>query len=207
MKMAIKSNKKIDFEYEHENDGNTYAIPLRLYQDAIYGTAIGLLDDNGDVAVAFPVAMFSEISEFLVEQGVIENKKVPIAQPVKLPKLNKSTTSNKPISLPKPRLVSNKIKDAVVKTADASSPIKVDLEQDTLDDFSEYPAEIQQQLRQEQERVANLHTAVDGLSPTLSLSENVNQLNLSEEEVESIMQEREAAMKRAKNSERKIRKT
>ena len=205
--MAIKSNKKIDFEYEHENDGNTYAIPLRLYQDAIYGTAIGLLDDNGDVAVAFPVAMFSEISEFLVEQGVIENKKVPIAQPVKLPKLNKSTTSNKPISLPKPRLVSNKIKDAVVKTADASSPIKVDLEQDTLDDFSEYPAEIQQQLRQEQERVANLHTAVDGLSPTLSLSENVNQLNLSEEEVESIMQEREAAMKRAKNSERKIRKT
>jgi hypothetical protein len=103
--------------------------------------------------------------------------------------------------------VSNKIKDAVVKTADASSPIKVDLEQDTLDDFSEYPAEIQQQLRQEQERVANLHTAVDGLSPTLSLSENVNQLNLSEEEVESIMQEREAAMKRAKNSERKIRKT
>ena len=207
MKMAIKSNKKIDFEYEHENDGNTYAIPLRLYQDAIYGTAIGLLDDNGDVAVAFPVAMFSEITEFLVEQGVVENKKVPIAQPVKLPKLNKSTTSNKPISLPKPRLVSNKIKDAVVKTADASSPIKVDLEQDTLDDFSEYPAEIQQQLRQEQERVANLHTAVDGLSPTLSLSENVNQLNLSEEEVESIMQEREAAMKRAKNSERKIRKT
>lgn len=207
MKMAIKSNKKIDFEYEHENDGNTYAIPLRLYQDAIYGTAIGLLDDNGDVAVAFPVAMFSEITEFLVEQGVIENKKVPIAQPVKLPKLNKSTTSNKAISLPKPRLVSNKIKGAVVETADATSPIKVDLEQDTLDDFSEYPAEIQQQLRQEQERVANLHTAVDGLSPTLSLSENVNQLNLSEDEVQSIIQEREAAMKRAKNSERKIRKT
>lgn len=205
--MAIKSNKKIDFEYEHENDGNTYAIPLRLYQDAIYGTAIGLLDDNGDVAVAFPVAMFSEITEFLVEQGVIENKKVPIAQPVKLPKLNKSTTSNKAISLPKPRLVSNKIKGAVVETADATSPIKVDLEQDTLDDFSEYPAEIQQQLRQEQERVANLHTAVDGLSPTLSLSENVNQLNLSEDEVQSIIQEREAAMKRAKNSERKIRKT
>ena len=136
-KMAIKSNKKIDFEYEHENDGNTYAIPLRLYQDPVYGTAIGLLDDNGEVAVSFPVAMFSEITEFLIEQGVIENKKAIISQPIKLPKQVKPTASSKQPSLPKPRLVSSKANSVTVKSEIKPDPIPLDLEQEDSDEYSE----------------------------------------------------------------------
>ena len=55
--MAIKSNKKIDFEYEHECNGNTYSISLRLFESPEYGPCIGLLDENGDVATSLPVGI------------------------------------------------------------------------------------------------------------------------------------------------------
>ena len=130
-----------------------------------------------------------------------------ISQPIKLPKQVKPTASSKQPSLPKPRLVSSKANSVTVKSEIKPDPIPLDLEQEDSDEYSELPIEIQEQLRQEKERVTNIHNSIDGLSPTLSLSENVDQNNLDDDEINSIMQEREAAMKRAKTSERKIKKT
>ena len=212
MIMAIKSNKKIDFEYEHENDGEVYAISLRLHNSVEYGASIGVLDENGDVAINFPVAMFSEITDFLIDQGVIESKRIIANAPVKLPKPNKPNVAsqNKPVTLPKPRLVNNKVVNplrafSVNQGNKQSDMISVDLENDDGNDYSEYPEEIQQQLKSENMRIQNLNSAIDGIEPTLSLHSAATQNDLSEEDIASIMAERQSAVNRQSET-KKIRK-
>jgi hypothetical protein len=208
--MAIKSNKKIDFEFEHENDGDTYAINLRLHNSSEYGASIGVLDENGDVAINFPVSMFVEVTEFLIDQGVIEGKKTLVApaMPVKIPKINKAPVAAKQTTLPKPRIVSQKtaINPFAVTSANHSNSIPVDLEEDNGDDYEELPQEIRKQIANESERLKYIQEAVEGSSPTMSLSDSASQLDLSDDEVANIMQEREMAAKKAQTTVKKIRK-
>jgi len=207
--MAIKSNKKIDFEYEHENDGDTYSIALRLHNSSEYGASIGVLDDNGEVAINFPVSMFPEITDFLIDQGIIEGKKIAITPPVKMPKITKTLPSAKPVSLPKPRVISQKQTVNPFNMASSKNGrdvIPVDLEDTSDDEYSDLPEEIRSQLADENDRIKTIQSAVEGASPAMMLSENATQLDLSEDEVASIMQEREAAAKRAQSSIKKVRK-
>lgn len=206
--MAIKSNKKIDFEYEHENDGDTYSIALRLHNSAEYGASIGVLDENGDVAINFPVAMFPEITDFLIDQGIIEGKKVSVTPPVKTPKITKPVSASKPVTLPKPRIVSQKqtINPFNMASNNSRNPIPVDLEDNTEDEFSDLPVEIRNQILSEGDRIKNIQAAIEGAEPAMSLSENATQLELSEDEVASIMQEREMAAKRSQGAIKKVRK-
>lgn len=205
--MAIKSNKKIDFEYEHENGGDTYSFSLRLHTSAEYGVSIALLDDNGDVAINFPAAMFPEITEFLIEQGVIESKKPAVTPTVKLPKPSKPTLSNKQTVLPKPRIVSTRNSNVVQSSAKSRDIIPVDLENDSGDDYAELPMEIRQKLEQENDRISQLGEALEGATPMMTLSEAANQSDLSDDEIESILQERQNAAKKASSTGvKKIRK-
>jgi hypothetical protein len=206
--MAIKSNKKIDFEYEHENDGDTYAIALRLHNSTEYGASIGVLDENGEVAINFPVSMFPEITDFLVDQGIIEGKKSITTPPVKMPKINKPVATTKPVTLPKPRLTSQRqtVNPLMTSASKGREVISVNLEDDTGDEYADLPEEIREKLARESDRIQNIQSAVEGSSPAMSLSESATQLELSEEEAANILQEREAAAKRAQNSIKKIRK-
>lgn len=195
--MAIKSNKKIDFEYEHESNDQKYVISLRLHESAEYGPSIGLLDENGEVAANFPVAMFPEITEFLVTQGVIEGRKsspqlprLPLAKPAP------SVGSSKP-SLPKPRVVSSKpsVNPLRPTTVAGHEVVPVDIEGEG-DETAEEAT-----LRQ-------IREAMDGSNPAMSLSVDAEQSpTLSEEENNAIMAERTAAAAKAKSApSRKIKK-
>lgn len=211
--MAIKSNKKIDFEYEHENDGEIYSISLRLHNSSEYGASIGILDENGDVAINFPVHMFSEVTDFLIDQGVLEGKKLIANAPVKLPKPNRPSLNNQPktVSLPKPKIVSSKNNVNPLKPQSTISDnrgrdvIPLDLEQDDGDAYTDLPIEIQQQLRNENARIQDLSSAVDGIEPTMSLHSKVLQADLTDDELQNIMVERQAALQKQSET-KKIRK-
>lgn len=210
--MAIKSNKKIDFEYEHENDGEVYSISLRLHNSSEYGASIGVLDENGDVAINFPVHMFSEITDFLVDQGVLEGKKIITNAPVKLPRPRPNAISQpKTVTLPKPKIVSSKNTinplrpQAAVTDSRGRQVIPVDLEQDDGDDFADLPVEIQQQLHSESARIEDINAAVDGIEPTMTLHSKVSQGDLTDDEIASIMSERQSAMQKQSEA-KKIRK-
>jgi hypothetical protein len=56
--MAIKSNKKIDFEYEYVNGDAVFSIWLRLYESADCGMSIGVLDENGENSITINVFVF-----------------------------------------------------------------------------------------------------------------------------------------------------
>lgn len=196
--MAIKSNKKIDFEYEYVNGDAVFSIWLRLYESADCGMSIGVLDENGEIAISFPIGMFAEVTDFLIAQGVLEGRRtVSASLPVQ------KTVTQKPSSLPKPRLVSSR---PISKSKISSGPTIVDLEQDGGDDLSEYPEEVREQIRQEQARLNDIQSAIDGATPTMSLSAAAEQTELSEEEAKNILQERQAALKRAQGAAKKIRK-
>jgi len=196
--MAIKSNKKIDFEYEYVNGDAVFSIWLRLYESADCGMSIGVLDENGEIAISFPIGMFAEVTDFLIAQGVLEGRRtVSASLPVQ------KTVTQKPSSLPKPRLVSSR---PISKPKISSGPTIVDLEQDGGDDLSEYPEEVREQIRQEQARLKDIQSAIDGATPTMSLSAAAEQTELSEEEAKNILQERQAALKRAQGAAKKIRK-
>lgn len=196
--MAIKSNKKIDFEYEYVNGDAVFSIWLRLYESADCGMSIGVLDENGEIAISFPIGMFAEVTDFLIAQGVLEGRRtVSASLPVQ------KTVTQKPSSLPKPRLVSSR---PISKPKISSGPTIVDLEQDGGDDLSEYPEEVREQIRQEQARLNDIQSAIDGATPTMSLSAAAEQTELSEEEAKNILQERQAALKRAQGAAKKIRK-
>jgi hypothetical protein len=143
--------------------------------------------------------MFAEITEFLIAQGVLEGRRtVSASLPVQ------KTVSQKPSSLPKPRLVSSR---PISKPKTSSSgPTIVDLEQDGGDDLSEYPEAVREQIRQEQARLHEIQNAIDGATPTVSLSAAAEQTDLPEEEAKNILQERQAALKRAQTSAKKIKK-
>lgn len=197
--MAIKSNKKIDFEYEYVNGDAVFSIWLRLYESADCGMSIGVLDEHGEIAISFPVGMFAEITDFLISQGVLEGRRtVSASLPVQ------KTVTQKTSSLPKPRLVSSRpiSKPKIVN----NQPTVVDLEQDGEDDLSEYPEEVREQIRQEQARLIEIQNSLDGVTPTMSLSSSVEQTELPEEEAKTILQERQAALKRAQSGAKKIRK-
>lgn len=197
--MAIKSNKKIDFEYEYVNGDAVFSIWLRLYESADCGMSIGVLDENGEIAISFPVGMFAEITDFLINQGVLEGRRtVSASLPVQ------KTVTQKPSSLPKPRLVSSR-PISKPKTA-TNGPTIVDLEQDGGDDLSEYPEAVREQIRQEQARLNDIQSAIDGATPTMSLSAAAEQTELPEEEAKNILQERQAALKRAQGAAKKIKK-
>ncbi len=196
--MAIKSNKKIDFEYEYVNGDAVFSIWLRLYESADCGMSIGVLDENGEIAISFPIGMFAEVTDFLIAQGVLEGRRtVSASLPVQ------KTVTQKPSSLPKPRLVSSR---PISKPKISSGPTIVDLEQDGGDDLSEYPEEVREQIRQEQARLNDIQNAIDGATPTMSLSAAAEQTELPEEEAKNILQERQAALKRAQGAAKKIRK-
>ena len=196
--MAIKSNKKIDFEYEYVNGDAVFSIWLRLYESADCGMSIGVLDENGEIAISFPIGMFAEVTDFLIAQGVLEGRRtVSASLPVQ------KTVTQKPSSLPKPRLVSSR---PISKPKISSGPTIGDLEQDGGDDLSEYPEEVREQIRQEQARLNDIQSAIDGATPTMSLSAAAEQTELSEEEAKNILQERQAALKRAQGAAKKIRK-
>lgn len=194
--MAIKSNKKIDFEYEFESGESVFSIWLRLYEAADVGMSIGVLDEEGEIAISFPISMFSEVTDFLVSQGVIETKKsLSSALPVQ------KTIPSKQGILPKPRIVSSK---PSFKSKPIVKPTVVDLENDNQDDLSEYPEEVRDRILEEQERLNSIHNAVEGSVPAMSLSSNAEQQDLPEEEAKNILQERQSAMQKAKNSIKKI---
>jgi len=196
--MAIKSNKKIDFEYEYVNGEAVFSIWLRLYESADCGMSIGVLDENGEIAISFPIGMFAEVTDFLIAQGVLEGRRtVSATLPVQ------KTVTQKPSSLPKPRLVSSR---PISKPKTSNGPTIVDLEQDGGDDLSEYPEEVREQIRQEQARLNDIQNAIDGATPTMSLSAAAEQTELPEEEAKNILQERQAALKRAQGAAKKIRK-
>lgn len=194
--MAIKSNKKIDFEYEYGSGDSLFSVWLRLYEAPDCGMSIGILDENGDIAISFPVSMFSEITEFLISQGIIEGK-----APSQSFLPTQKTVQKKTISLPKPRLVSS---SPLYKKA-PMRPTKVDLEQDDADEFSDYPEEIREQLIREQERLNNIQSALEGATPTMSLSSPSEQEEeLPEEEAKNMLEERKAALNRSKAVAKKI---
>jgi hypothetical protein len=197
--MAIKSNKKIDFEYEYVNGDAVFSIWLRLYESADCGMSIGVLDENGEIAISFPVGMFAEITDFLIAQGVLEGKRtVSASLPVQ------KTVAQKSSSLPRPRLVSSR---PIFKPKNITNgPTIVNLEQDDGDDLSEYPEAVREQIRQEQARLNDIQNAIDGATPAMSLSAAADQTELTEEEARNILQERQIALKKAQDVTKKIKK-
>jgi hypothetical protein len=198
--MAIKPNKKIDFEYEYVSGDSVLSIWLRLYESSDCGMSIGVLDENGEIAISFPVNMFAEITDFLISQGVIENRRtISSSLPVQKTVVQKSS------SLPKPKLVSSRPISKPKVTN--NTPVVVDLEQDeNEDDLSEYPESIRDQIRQEQDRISEIQKAVDNATPIMALSSTVEQTDIPEEEAENILKERQAALRRAQSSPKKIKK-
>lgn len=235
--MAIKSNKKIDFEYEHEHNQNTYSFNLRFYQTEEYGYSVAILDENGDVAFNLPLSMFHEVSEFLADQGFYSGEKTTNVVPrvAHTPK-QKLTNYNVPqeklqtqkIQLPKPKIVSTKSNNvennlkasSQVNTFKESSKnemlqnaVPVDLENEEGDELSDLPESVIERIRMEQEeekkRAENIASAVDYAQPVMSLSSAANQqLNLNEDEMNRILEERNSALNKVKEQKnvKKIRK-
>lgn len=199
--MAIKSNKKIDFEYEFESpNGSSYSISLRFFHTEEYGATIAVLDEEGEPAINFPVTMFSEVSAFLVEQGILEgSKKLSVPQvPIKLPKT--TTIPSKPsLSLPKPKLVSPKI-SSVTKTTNRDV-VEVNLEDDNGEDLLDVPDDMKDMLLKEKSRLENIQSGIEGQVAVHSLSNSAGeQVSLSEDEMQRLMQERQSSVNRAKAS-------
>lgn len=207
--MAIKSNKKIDFEYEFASQSgeSSYSILLRFYSTEEYGPTIAVLDDDGEPSINFPVSMFSEVSDFLIEQGILENRK-NISSPQVSNKLPRSTTSssNRPL-LPKPKLVSSKshfVNPLKVgnKQVDA---VEVDLEDEDDDDLLDAPDDMKESLQKEKDRLEGIQSAIEGTVPVHSLSMNAEQKELTEEEMQRIMEERQNARNKAKPAQKTVR--
>lgn len=168
--MAIKSNKKIDFEYEYESpSGAFYSISLRFYHSEEYGPTIAFLDSEGDSVMDLPAGIFPEVTEYLVSQGIVEGSaRKPLALP-QMPTKQTRPTILRP-ALPKPKIISTA--KVVHKNEENEQDLKALADQERLD---------------------AIYSAVDGQMPTHSLSSNVEQEQLSEDEIASIMADRATA--------------
>lgn len=211
--MAIKSNKKVDFEFEYESPtGTAYAISLRFFHTDEYGPTIALLDDEGEPAVSFPVTMFSEVSEFLVEQGILQGKKT-LPMPNRLPNITntmtKATETQARKPLPKPRVVNTRPNSQAVvnplKVGNRKSPVEaveVDLEDDSPAEQPFLPEDL---VKKEAKRMEDISNGIEGMIPAQSLSSSADQVELSQEEVQDIMAAREKALRKAQTAGASIR--
>lgn len=210
--MAIKSNRKIDFEYEFESPSGSYSILLRFYHTEEYGPTIGVLGDDGESAINFPVTMFSEVAEYLTDQGILEGKRtLPTPQvPYKLPKTSTaSTASTKPsLALPKPKFLSGRpslVNPLKVGGNTVRDVVEVNLEDDNGEDLLDAPDDMREALRKEKERLDGIHAAVSGSTPAQSLSNSAEQINLSEEEINQMIKERNNAKNKSRVESKSIR--
>lgn len=207
--MAIKSNKKIDFEYEFESNDHPYSITLRFHNSEEYGPTITVLTDEGDPAISFPAGMFSEVSDFLVEQGIIEGRR-SLPAPAPPQRLPKTTTAQTPLRTPLPRpniaVAKPKINPLKVGNKQIRNVVELDLEEDSGSDFEDAPEDMQDLLQQEQARIQGIQEGLEGAVPTHSLSNSANQVQLTDEEAQAILSERQKALSKAKPQEKVIRK-
>jgi len=206
--MAIKSNKKIDFEYEFESNDHPYSITLRFHSSEEYGPTITVLSEEGEPAISFPAGMFSEVSDFLVEQGIIEGRRsLPApAAPQRLPKTTAAPVSRTPLPRPNIAVAKPKVNPLKVGNKQIKNVVEVDLEEDSGEDFEDAPEDMQDLLKQEQERIQGIQDSIEGAIPMQTLSNTANQVQLTEEEAQSILSERQKALSKAKPQEKVIRK-
>jgi len=207
--MAIKSNRKIDFEYEFESPSGSYSILLRFHHTEEYGPTIGVLGEDNEPAINFPVTMFSEVSDYLTEQGILEGRKTtPIQQaPYKLPRTS-DVPSKTPFTLPRPKLIAGKpslVNPLKIGNKSVREVVDLNLDNDNGEDFLDVPSDMMEDIRKEKERLEGIHASVAGLTPTQSLSNSADQVELSEDEVAQMMKERQNASLKAKNSAKSIR--
>ena len=164
---------------------------MRLFESQEYGPCIGLLDENGEVATSLPVAMFPEVTEFLVTQGVIEGRRPSTSPSLPKPVAKLSAPVARP-SLPKPRLVQSK--QSVNPLKPSREVVIVDLENDTGG-------------TEEEDTIRQIQEAVEGSSPATSLVTKAEQSPvISDEEARLILEERQNAMKKAQTAAKRIRK-
>lgn len=206
--MAIKSNKKIDFEYEFESNDHPYSITLRFHNSEEYGPTITVLTDEGEPAISFPAGMFSEVSDFLVEQGIIEGRRsLPAPAPQRFPKTTTAQTSLRtPLPRPNIAVAKPKINPLKVGNKQIRNVVELDLEEDSGSDFEDAPENMQDLLQQEQARIQGIQEDLEGTVPTHSLSNLANQVQFTDEETQAILSERQKAISKAKPQEKVIRK-
>jgi len=207
--MAIKSNKKIDFEYEFESNDNPYSIVLRFHNSEEYGPTITVLSDDGEPAISFPAGMFSEVSDFLIEQGIIEGKRTVVAPavPQKLPKATGQLPARSSLPRPTIAVAKPKINPLRIGNKQISNPIELNIDDDDSGvEFEDAPEDMKDLLKQEQERIQDIQENIEGAVPAQTLSNSAKQLQFTEEEAQSIIAERQKALLKTKPAERVIRK-
>ena len=206
--MAIKSNKKIDFEYEFESNDHPYSITLRFHGSEEYGPTITVLSEEGDPVISFPAGMFSEVSDFLIEQGIIEGKRVLTTTPVpqRLTKTTAAQSFRSPLPKPNIAVAKSKVNPLSIGNKQIKNVVEVNLEEDNGADFEDAPESLQDLLKQEQERIQGIQDGVEGTVPIQALSNSANQVELTEEETQAILSERQKALLKAKPQEKVIRK-
>jgi len=194
--MAIKSNKSIDFEYEFEMpNGALTSFSLRFYYTEEYGPTLAVLDEEGEPAINFPVTMFSEVTDFLQEQGIIEGKKIHSLPQVPT-KLSKPNIAGKPL-LPKPKLVTSRPAQTVnpLKVGNKKfNAVELDIDSDEPDEQPYVPEDL---IAKEKNRLAEISAAVEGSVPSDALSTSAEQASaLSDEELAEILAQRQQAVKK-----------
>jgi len=204
--MAIKSKKKIDFEYEFESQNVSYTISLRFYHTDDYGPTIAVLDDSGEPVMNLPVAIFPEVSDFLTEQGIIESKKT-LAIPSIPARLQKPLPSlSKPNTIPKQRLIATRtvINPLKIGNKNIENAVPVDLESEEEDQI-DAPDDMKAALIAEKNRLEGIQSAIEDSVPAQSLSSTANQESLSDEEIEQMLNDRKKASTKQKSTESSIR--
>jgi hypothetical protein len=199
--VAIKSNKKIDFEYECKSSDELISFSLRFYQTPEYGPTIAVLNAEGESAIDFPVNMFKEVCEFLIEQGILEGSKKE--ESVSLPTIPRPNAGKPSMPLPKPKIISNK-KPVVQSDSFKRDVIPLDLETDTGEDDLDIPEDMKEAILAEK---AKMQESIDSATPVHSLSNRpqIEQPAFSEDEIRNMIAEREKASKKA-STEKTIRK-
>ncbi len=128
--MAIKANKSVDFEFEHElEDGSSISIPLRFSStsEEEYGPVVSVLDsETSEPIVSFPVSMFFEVPEFLQAQGIWPPKSTlkPTTTVPLMPRAPQTSRASSKNTLPLPRVISsspvNKKQTIIINKTDLS---------------------------------------------------------------------------------------
>jgi len=168
--MSIRTNSKsVNFTFDFEDSsGDTLSFSLRFHHTEEYGPSLAVLDEEDNVLINFPVEMFTEVTDFLTQQGITESKRLPTPQ---MPQKILKPTSAPRVALPKPRVISSK-PTAVVAPVSAGAKVfknanTIDMDDDSPVDAPFIPPDLEQA---EIERQAALTSSLEGAVPVDSLS-------------------------------------